>query len=69
MLKITIKIQENKGKENAKMTISYPNKEEYEKATKIEKMCVATIQTKLNETFNETNDKITNDYHPCNTMD
>ena len=35
MLKITIKIQENKGKENAKMTISYPNKEEYEKATKI----------------------------------
>ena len=56
MLKITIKVQENKGKENAKMTISYPNKEEYEKATQIEKRCVAIIQTKLNETFNETND-------------
>lgn len=55
MLKITIKLQENKTKDSAKMTISYPNKEEYEKASQIEKMAVATIQAKLNETFKENN--------------
>lgn len=54
MLKITIKLQENKGKETCKMTISYPEKEQYDKATKLEKMAVANIQTMLNETFNET---------------
>lgn len=56
MLKITIKLQENKDKKTCKMIVSYPLKEQYEKATKLEKMAVANIQTKLNETFNETND-------------
>lgn len=56
MLKITISVQGNKSKQNAKMTVSYPTKEQYEKATELEKMAIATIQSKLTETFNQTQD-------------
>ena len=53
MLKITIKVQENKDKKTAKLLVSYPTKEDYEKATKIEKMSVATVQAKLNSIFED----------------
>lgn len=53
MLKIIISLKANRGNKSAKMEISYPNKEDYEKANDIEKMACATIQAKLNETFSE----------------